>query len=195
MLDVKGPLVYVATDSTNGMKYIGITVNSIRQRNHKRDPSFFGNVMRKRPDTITWEVLPCDSVSDMLELEELMVDQETLDSGKVYNFALGGNHCKHSDASKVKMSEVRKGMVFSNSHKLSMSKARLGTKWTEAQRSGFLKSYDLPAFIHKEHGLYEPESYVDMRKQFNIPHAKLSEVGSGKRKSTNGWRLAVTKEV
>ncbi len=195
MLDVKGPLVYVATDTTNGMKYIGITIRSIRLRNHKRDPSHFGNIMRKRPDTITWEIIQCSSVSEMEEIEELMVNQETLDSGLLYNKTLGGNHCKHSTQTKAKISKVRKGMKFSDKHKASMSKSRTGVGWSASQRLGFLAAYDLPYFIHTTHGLHKPESYKQMSTDYSIPFAKFSEVGKGKRKSTYGWRLATYEEI
>jgi hypothetical protein len=189
-----GPLLYVATDNVNGMKYIGITSTSIKQRNHKRDPSHFGNVMRKRSDTITFEVIPCETIELAQELEELMVDQEVVDSEQYYNRALGGKHGLHSEASKLKMSLKSKGIPKSNKHKESMRKGRSGIPWTNNQKDSFEKRRPkLPTFQHKDGRRYTPTTYASFAREFNLHAGHISSVGCGTRKSHKGWIL--NKEV
>jgi group I intron endonuclease len=118
-------IIYKSTNLINGKCYIGQTTKSLDKRikDHVndtkiyRDNSYFHNAIRKYGiDNFKWEILcKCDNklLLNIRETMKIIVENSYWINGKGYNLTWGGDGWvsgqKHTEETKKKMSESRKG--------------------------------------------------------------------------------------
>ena len=131
----------------NGKRYYGITKQRPERRwangyGYKGNRYFARAIEKYGWDNITHEILFDDlTESEAKELEQHMIQwYNTANRDYGYNISTGGesgNGCKHSEESKQKMSEAKKGRQFSEETKQKLSKnhADIGGKNNPRARS------------------------------------------------------------
>jgi group I intron endonuclease len=129
----------------DGYFYIGITKNlKLRFSQHKRSKYPVGIKIRESDlleDELYSVIFSSNDQSDILELEEFLVDDELLKNKKCLNLTRGGakggyfTNKTHTKGSKEKTSNKLKGRVFSEEHKskigITTKKRMLGYVWPE----------------------------------------------------------------
>jgi len=151
--------IYKITNTINDKIYIGQTIGTIKERFYqhvfvsktKKHPLYAA--MRKygvENFTIT-EICKCNTLEELNELEEFLIQEMGCLSPNGYNLASGGNNhthhketkkkiseshkgkkgIKHSDETKKKISEACKGKKFSDETKKKISEAKKGKKCSD----------------------------------------------------------------
>lgn len=130
--------VYLITNTVNGKQYVGITCRGYRTRflehihdsNYNKDNQILHSAIRKYgPDKFIVELLESnipDELADSKEKEYISKYKTYYAVGQGYNMTEGGGGVvgyKHSEESKLKISESLKGIVFSQSRNDRISKA------------------------------------------------------------------------
>ena len=127
---------YKATNTLNGKFYIGSTRDfEKRQKEHtvslRNYP--FQNALRKNPEIFEWEVVEDDSDKPLLEQALLDMWFGTEMCYNLNKYACGG--CSgHSDQTKQKMSQAKKGKPLSEKNKEAISRGRKGMRFSEEHR-------------------------------------------------------------
>ena len=127
---------YKATNTLNGKFYVGSTKDfDKRKKGHLASNSNypFQNALRRDPGAFDWEVVEDDSEEPVLEQALLDMWFGTEMCYNLNKYACGG--CSgHSEKTKQKMSQVRKGKPLSEKNKAALSKARKGMRFTEEHK-------------------------------------------------------------
>ena len=132
----------------DGYFYIGITKNlKLRFSQHKRSKYPVGIKIRESglsEDELYSVIFSSENQSDILELEEFLVDHELLENKKCLNLAYDGAkggyfiNKTHTKKSKEKTSNKLKGRIFSEEHKakigIATKKRMLGYVWSEESK-------------------------------------------------------------
>jgi group I intron endonuclease len=115
-------IIYCATDSTNGKKYVGQTKYSIAvvKRRHRRCLSYFGYALaRHGEENFIWEILDTASSQEELNEKEIQwIDKLNTVGDSGYNLAFGGESnsgWKHSEETKEAISLSLAENVYSRS--------------------------------------------------------------------------------
>lgn len=85
-------IVYVATNETNGKRYVGVT-NNFRRRltEHLRSPYPFGRALRKYgKEAFCFDQIEVPDYQHALDLEGLMIGPEEVKDDMYYNVLIGG---------------------------------------------------------------------------------------------------------
>lgn len=118
----------------NNKIYIGITSMKPEQRwangeGYKQQLLFYRAIKKYGWENIAHEVLFSDLTQEEAEQKEIILisDYQCNNPAFGYNIQNGGSLAgKHSIATKNKLSKLKKGVKFSDNHKLKLSKARTG---------------------------------------------------------------------
>jgi group I intron endonuclease len=131
--------IYMLT-SPNGKIYIGQTTRPIHKRlgEHKKGKigcrAIYSAIQKYGWENFKKDWYECPD-EDLNFDEDLLVSEMRTLSPKGYNLKDGGgNHGKHSDESRLKMSKAQKGKKLSKETKQKISKERLGEKHHNAKR-------------------------------------------------------------
>ena len=136
--------VYIHT-CPNGKKYVGITTSSKPEYRWGKNGEGYRHQLFERAilkygwDNITHEVFEVDSAEEMYRKEvELISFYHSNDPRYGYNNSTGGESgflgCKHSEEARKKISEARKGKIFSEETRKKMSEANKGKIFSEETR-------------------------------------------------------------
>lgn len=131
-------IIYKITNILNKKVYIGQTWNVDLKKyftnshiHHKGRPKLFNAIRKYGKSNFTIEKLL--SVQTQIEADriecEMILKHNSINRG--YNIQLGGHGGKHSNETKVKISNACKGKKISEIIKNKISKARLGMKFSE----------------------------------------------------------------
>lgn len=137
---MKHYLIYKITNNINGKIYIGQHTTDNPQDDYMGSGYMIHRAINKYGvENFTKEILYyCTDWYTMNELEGVIVNQEFVDREDTYNIAVGGwggvGSKPKSDEWKKKMSEKRKGYIFSEETKRKMSEARKGKHRSEETR-------------------------------------------------------------
>lgn len=129
--DTRAYKVYCYTNNVNGKKYIGITCRSLRERASGRYEGShrFRNAINKYGfDKFTPEILFDNLTREEACKKEIETIREfnTTDGNFGYNISIGGQSPAPTPEVRKKISESRKGIVFTEEHKKKLSLAKLG---------------------------------------------------------------------
>jgi hypothetical protein len=134
-------IVYMATDQTNGMSYIGATSMQLKRRKGmhlrtaKKSHYAFHQALRERPDRFDWKIIIELEGSDKEMLN--LVEQEAIDKYKThvdhggYNMTLGGigSHGLHyTEEHRKRNSDARRGAKRTNEMRRRMAEASTSRK-------------------------------------------------------------------
>ena len=134
--------VYVHT-CPNGKKYVGATTQAKPEFRWQEGRGYGGiflqDILKYGWDNITHEVFEVDSREEMYRKEiELISFYHSNDPRYGYNNSVGGEKsalgCRHSEESRKKQSEDRKGKFLSAEHKRHISKALKGKPLNEEHK-------------------------------------------------------------
>ena len=127
------PIIYVLVNLRDGKRYVGQTNKSKNRFLQYRRDEFSNNHITNAVKKCGKENFAVQIVSRALDQNDLdkreifyIKKWNTTDSKKGYNKQEGGQGGKHSDATKKKMSEIKKGKKLSDTTKKKMSEARKG---------------------------------------------------------------------
>lgn len=144
-------IVYCHTNNLNGKKYIGITSQNSNQRfkngnGYKSNKHFFMSIQKYGWNNFTHEILFKNlSQAEAQEKEIYLISKyNTRNSLYGYNIAPGGEVAcgelnpwfgkHHTEDSKKKMSEARKGIPKTEVHKQKISMSNKGKKFSDESR-------------------------------------------------------------
>jgi len=204
-------VIYEFVNNINQKVYVGQTVDfKKRIKDHRFNynkgikNTLFYNALRK----YGWEnfsITIIEECSDKLlnEKEIYWIEEKKSLYPNGYNMLEGGNQTRHTDISKQKLSEGRKGIKFSESHIENLRKSHLGYVMPEEQKRKISESnkgkiipeeikiklkYSQPhrkvvGRFDKENNLITKyESIMDASIDLNCSPGNISECCNGKRK-------------
>lgn len=122
--------IYLITDTTNGMKYTGKHHYHIEGQ---LDPNYHGSgiiisrIYKERPETLKEEYIKtCYSEEEMCSDEQYYIKVFKTLWPNGYNLTEGGDGVIPCEEVRKKISETKKGKIFSEEHKKKLSLARKG---------------------------------------------------------------------
>ena len=126
-------VIYLITDKTNGMKYVGQTIRAVevRFKEHITEKTYIGRAMEKHGiENFSAEILEeCANREQLNEREKFWISELNTLSPNGYNLADGGNHGgSPSPETRAKMSASNKGRIVSEETRRKISAARSGEK-------------------------------------------------------------------
>ena len=135
-------IIYEYRNNLNGMVYIGQSIDFMgRKRSHRwlslngDENSYIHRAMRKYgEENFTISVVECCEVDKLDDREIYWINERKCMSPDGYNLSTGGNRPIMSEESRQKMSNARKGMVFTDEHRKNLSLSHMGKSPTLEQR-------------------------------------------------------------
>ena len=125
-------VLYLHT-TPNGKRYFGITNQAPKRRwqngnGYKKNEHFWKAIQKYGWSNIKHIILANDlTKEEACFFERVMIAlYDTINPDNGYNNSLGGEHGNHSEKTKQKMSQLKKGKKFTEEHKLNLSEAHKG---------------------------------------------------------------------
>jgi group I intron endonuclease len=204
-------VIYQFTNNINGKIYIGQTIDyKKRIRDHKfnyhnniKNTPFYVALRKYGWDNFSITIIEECSEEVLNEKEIYWIEERKSLYPNGYNLLEGGNQARHTDITKQKISEARKGMKFSKSHIENLRKSHLGYIMPEEQKRKISESNKGKTFSEevktklkylqphrKEVGrfdtngnlIFKYESIKDAAKDLNCSPGNISECCNNKRK-------------
>lgn len=189
--EVKRYLIYKHT-SPSGKIYIGQTSNYEKRCSEHRTPTnkclAFSKAIKKYGwDNFSHEILKENlTIGEANYWEEFYICELNTLSPNGYNIAFGGYNRTHSEQTRRKLSESRKGYVFSDSHKDNISRRLKGRKLPEEvckkmgdSRRGIKRTgvalEKLLDTIEKQRGVPKPKHVIDAMRRGRIGKKQSDE--------------------
>ncbi|ALP47432.1 SegD homing endonuclease [Vibrio phage phi-ST2] len=192
--------LYKITNPVNGKEYIGVTIDLKRRFNeHARKDYAIGQAIRKYGITFDdMQVIASGTEDEMYELESSIVTDEYILSESNYNIVPGGigriTGYKHTDESKRKMSEAKKGKTPHNKGKKASIESR--RKMSEAKRgkkrgsmSDETKSKLSEANSGENHGMFGKSHSDEARRKISEASRKRAENMSTEEREKKSERM------
>lgn len=137
--------VYIHTCKVNGKKYVGITTKIKPElrwkegRGYYQNKYFYSAILKYGWNNFEHEVFEVDSEEEMYYAEKYLIAYyHTTESEFGYNHSVGGEcsflGCKHSEKTRKRMSEAKKGKPRSEETKRRMSESHRGKPFSEEHR-------------------------------------------------------------
>ena len=163
-------IVYLATDTTNDLQYVGQTINTLAKRKRRGYNPYFQNAIKHHGDKITWEVVGEFEEAELDLIERCYIYGLDTLYPNGYNFETGGHENKHpseetrkklseshkgkyskennpnfgktrSNETKKKISEAKKGKTLSDEHKNKIGEANKGKTLSEETKMKISESH------------------------------------------------------
>jgi group I intron endonuclease len=205
-------IIYEIINLINSKSYIGQTRRTLNERiNHHKNEKVKNTPLYNAIRKYGWEnfsiqIIDKCEISKLNDKEIYWIEEKNTLHPNGYNLTSGGNQYEHNEYTKSKISNLRKGMKFSDSHRENIRKSRLGTTIPESQRKKMSESHR--GIIHteetkiklkynqphrKEVGRFDDygklvkkyESVKDASRDLNCSPGNISECCNGKRKMKN----------
>lgn len=136
--------VYMHTNKINNKKYIGKTCQKPEYRwnngqGYKGSPHFYRAILKDGWENFTHEILADGlSAEDACEMEKLLIQKyDTTNRQNGYNLTSGGDGRTDwvvPEETRRKISNARKGIVFSQETRKKMSEAKMGRILSESEK-------------------------------------------------------------
>lgn len=130
--------IYLITNTVNGKRYVGQTIKSVEKRLKEHFKAAFVENRRaiicsaiRKYGKDNFSVICVQdniAINDLDVAEQYWVKHYDTFGENGYNATTGGNQCRISDETKLKISAALKGKLKSEEHKKKMSKAQKGIK-------------------------------------------------------------------
>lgn len=203
--------VYIHTNIINNKKYIGMTGQRPESRwgnngyKYKESPYFYNAIQKYGWDNFKHEII-MDNLTrqEACDLEkELIKKLNTMDEANGYNLKEGGDCAKLSDRAKKKLSESRKGIVFSNEHLKNLTEALRNRDYSPSAkiRKEISDRFSISVSQYSKDGAFIKTwtSMIDAENELGICYQHISQCCRCVVKSAGGfiWRYAnepLTKE-
>lgn len=197
--------VYKHTNTVNGKVYIGITSQNTRIRwnrgwGYQYCPHFWKAIQKYGWDSFNHEILMDGLTKEEAEAWEvkLIAEYHSADYALGYNLSSGGKGTgKHSEETKEKIGNARRGAHHTEEAKRKMSEAHLG-KELSAEHIEKLKTAQFGAKHHRARAVHQYtldgefvdrfDCIRDAARKFNIPNQNISKCCQGKRSYAGGYR-------
>lgn len=203
--------VYVHTNKINGKKYVGQTGRKPEIRwgsngvNYKASPYFYSAIQKYGWDNFDHEIIANNlTKQEACDLEiKFIKELDTMNEANGYNLTEGGEGAKHSERTRKKISELRKGIVFSEEHLKNLTEAIRNRNYTpsEETRKKISERASVSVSQYSKDGvlLKTWKSMTEVENALNICYQHISDCCNDIRKSAGGfiWRYAnkpLTKE-
>lgn len=204
--------VYKHTNKVNGKCYIGITSQDVRIRwnrgwGYQYCPHFWRAIQQYGWDAFTHEIVRDGLSKEEAELWEvnLISENRSADPMYGYNVSLGGNSIgKHSEETRKKIGDRRRGIHHTEEAKRKMSEAHTGKTLSEEH----LQKLRTAQFGEKHHRaravcqftLYGDfvaryECISDAARQTGIPNQNIVKCCQGQRAYAGGFVWVYAEEV
>jgi len=193
-------IIYKATNKTNGISYIGQTVQKLEERIKRHlngRKTYFCNALKKYGvDRFEWIILEeCDSKEQMDEMEFHYIKQyDTYDNG--YNLTYGGDSgtlgYTHTEKTKEKMRKPK-----SMEHRRNLSKAAKNRKMSKKEREHLSEIFSGKGnpMYGKKHSIESIQKMSEKSKERfsdvkNVPmYGRTGEKNPCFNKSNNTWKI------
>lgn len=183
MLERKYKVYIIKSCKTNAIVYVGLTRQELKLRFQAHVAKFKFN----RNEFKIELVIDGLTILEAAELEKKLIEQyKTLETG--WNKSPGsinGFSNYHSEEQKLKWSLERKGKPVSQEHAAKNRIARIGHKNNETWRKAQFESHAKAIICLETNKVYR--SAREAAKDLNLQYSKISNVCTGKRKSTGGY--------
>lgn len=209
-------VVYKITNLLDSKKYIGVTTTSVIRR-------WYSHYQKQtKPSILNIAISKCGKANFSVEIIGFANNKQHLDfleeffinlynsKKQGYNIKSGGVECfSHSESTKKKISESKKGTKASKEHKQKISTALLGKKKSadhvknaaagqigrtvseETKQKIRNKTNKIEIKLEKEGNVFCFSSKRLASKKLKINRYRLSEVILGKRNHVNGYRIVL----
>jgi group I intron endonuclease len=195
-------IVYIHTNNTNGKKYVGITCQSPNRRwrngnGYYENEHFYRAIQKYGWDNFTHEIYRAGlTKKQACEIEmALIAKYKSNDPVYGYNKSSGGempcSGVKMSEATRRKMSEAHKAVVFTEEAKKNMSiaakkrgnnlKGRFGA---DSQRAGLLKQIDAKT----NQVIAEYRGYCEMERITGFNLRSIQRAARGEQEMSHGYK-------
>lgn len=204
--------VYKHTNRENGKCYIGITSQDVRVRwnrgwGYQYCPHFWRAIQKYGWDAFSHEIIYDGLTKEEAERWEvsLIAEYHSADLRFGYNVSLGGSTtgkhseetrkkigdcrrgCKHTEESKRKMSETHTGKTLSAEHILKLKTAQFGGKHHRARA---VDQFGMSGELITRH-----ECVAEAQRQTGVPNQNIVKCCQGRRSSAGGFLWKYAEEV
>lgn len=200
-------IIYKITNNVNGKIYIGQTIRTLEERfaEHKRNKKSLISKALKKYGTENFTIEQIDTAESIEELNELefkYIKEYNCITPNGYNQCDGGGNTfgyHHSDDSKKRMSESRKGKYtgaenhFYGKHhteesKIKMSESRKGRVINDEWRQHISESSTTKRKVRNIDTGEVFDSITEASEHYGLKGTHISRVCRGKRNRTGGFR-------
>lgn len=196
--------VYIHTNKINGKKYVGQTGQVPKNRwgnngvNYKDSPYFYHAIQKYGWDNFEHEII-VDNLTrqEACNLEiELIKEFDTMNETHGYNLCGGGKGAKHSEQSRKKISESRKGIVFSKEHLKNLTEALRNRNYSPSEEiiKEVSERFSINVSQYSKDGTFIKTwvSMIEAEKALGICYQHIGQCCRGIVKSAGGfiWRYA-----
>ena len=204
--------VYKHTNKTNGKVYVGITSQDVRVRwnrgwGYQYCPHFWRAIRKYGWDAFAHEILYEGLTKAEAEKWEvvLIAEYRSADPMFGYNVSLGGSSKgKHSEETRAKLGECRRGCTHTEEAKQKMREAHLGKTLSEEHRQK-LKVAQYGGKHHRARAVCQftmsgeliaaYDCVSEATRQTGIPNQNIVKCCQGRRSYAGGFRWKYAEEV
>lgn len=193
--------IYCYENKINGKMYVGQTKHSLKSRagsdssNYKGCIGFYRAICKYGIDNFTswiFDIASTQEEADQIEIFWIAELRKSLGPENVYNAKGGGNGGTHDAITRKKISDARKGMVFSEEHIKNLSESHKGIFPSEITRKKLSEARSgsknhLFGKFGVEHPLFGIKRTIETCK-------KVSEATKGKQLGSKHAKTKLTEE-
>lgn len=187
-------VIYEIVNTINNMCYIGQTRRSLQERikYHKNDKQtrtpFYDDIRKYGWENFTVNIIEECEVEELNDREIYWIVEKQTVYPNGYNLKIGGHQSSHHQLTREKMSKLKTGSKFTESHKKNIRESNLGRKHTEETKRKM--SLAAKRRARKKVGMFDSsgnliqkyDSIEDAARELGCHYSNVSKCCNGKRK-------------